>query len=1726
MTHNTSAAKFAEVEYDPFAGPELSRSVPTTEPQREIWFAVQLGDDASMSYNESVTLHLTGALDIDAMRAALRELPNRHDALRATFTVDGQSMLIASQGQLAAEIVDLRGKSEDEQGRRLAALKATSAATPFDLATGPLVRAQIVMLGDASNEIILTSHHIVCDGWSFGVLCKDLMALYAALAGRGAGVLPSPAYSFADYAIDQLDDAQAAIAEADISYWVDCYRDTPPVLDLPTDRARGSERSFASRRIDHVLAPDLVDGARKLGAKQGVSLFATLFGFFAAMLDRLGGEGAVVVGVPSAGQAARGLDTLVGHCVNLLPVKVTTARQAPIGQLLQHAGGQILDAYDHQSCTFGSLLTRLDLPRVANRLPLVSVLFNIDSAIASEDLAAEGLSVSLSSNPRAFEAFELFVNATQTSNGLVLECQYQTDLFDAETIERWLQLYQCALERAIANPALPVDALFSASPDDLQKLQLFNVTAHSYPKEARIEHLFARHVAHAPEAVALVHGDETITYRELDARSNAVAHALVSHGVKAGDLVGMACGRNPHMLAAMLGILKAGAAYVPLDPSFPQARLAYMADDSGMRCMVADRSLQPFTSSEIDVILADEAAASEAPLPPLSDTDAPAYVIYTSGSTGNPKGVVVPQRAVVNFLSSMAREPGLSASDRLVAVTTTSFDIAVLELFLPLTVGARVILADRDAVMDGTQLNALIQRHDANVLQATPAGWRLLIDAGWNGGPGFKALVGGEALPDDVADALVHRSGQVWNMYGPTETTVWSTCWRIPDKRDATRIGSPIANTSIVVLDEAMKPCPIGVSGEIFIGGDGVTIGYWNRPELTADRFVSLDGQRLYRTGDRGRWRNDGTLEHLGRLDFQVKVRGYRIELGEIEASLVRHDDISRAVVVVREDIPGDVRLVAYVVPHAGKTIEPKVIRAFLRKTLPDYEIPSHVISLSAIPLLPNGKVDRRSLPPPTTDSAHRTREDTAPTTPTEDAVLRAMEEALGLRGMRTDDDFFSSGGHSLLAARLTAHLNKTFDLLLPLSTVFLHSTPKALAAFVDGSGKAERGAAQVNRQANQNAGPLTAMQSRMQFMDELHPGRVVYNTPSAHRLRGPFNRAAFAQALQNMIDRQAVLRTCIENGKDGPIQRVVDLPGFDLPFEDLSSIDAEARETALMDRMYAIIDRPIDIHAAPLFRAALYRLAEDEHVFLFMTHHIIWDGWSFDIFYEEMSAFYAAAVSGSEANLPALPASYIDYAAWQRDWLASEACADQIAHWKARYGHARAHHPLPTDKPRRSSSSGVGAVEWISLDRETTDGLRRAAAAYGATLNMVVLAAFGAILSQASASPTATIGVPVRGRPRAEFDGLMGFFTNLVPVEVPVSGTSPFMECVTSARGNLTQSLSNQDVPFILWAGETDVARAMGSTGIYHSIFSFQDARERQTHWGDLRHSSILVMQRATDDDLGLWLMESADGLTGGINFNADLFNAETARLFRDRLAGVLRRIGSDHNRTVDGLLTAEGADTSEFAAWVSARGIAPAPQPAAARQPDANAHAPAMQRLAEIWSRLLGLEVDHIDVRDNFFDLGGNSLLVMRAVTESRTALGFDIDPRRYINETLEQLSVAPADEPGSENDAAFADRIVSIWAKLLGLAEDDIHPQDNFFDLGGTSILAMQAVSAMERAIGWKIEPRRMVSETVLQLALKPSSYHTDDNVDRALAEPTPAAAASGGMLSRLFGRMGPG
>lgn len=1017
------------VDFDPFAAETLN--APSTEPQREIWTAAAISAEANAAYNTAVCLRLRGALDVERMRHALQGLVARHDALRASFSADGQQLCIAPELAMDVRVIDLIAT-----GMTLEDLRAREVRATFDLARAPLVRARIARVDVDDHALILTAHHLVCDGWSVGVLLNDLAALY-----NGAALEPAPA--FRDYAALRaaipLD--EAAMEEA---FWLHRLEGAPKRIEWPADFPPPSKRSFAADFITRQIGARTVNALRECAGRSGATLFATFAAAFAAWLHRLTGQDDLVIGIPAAGQTEPGFGELVGHCVSLLPVRSRFTPGQGFAEFVASFRDSLADAWEHRNCSMGRIVQRLGLPRDATSVPLVQVVLNTDRRMSMP--VFEGLEYSFEFVPRPYENFEMFVNAVEHDGGLLLECHYDTNVFRRESAERRLAELDVFTRRVAMDPAAPMESVgIVGEAEQLRLLTRWGRGVERRIPATTVDGLLLERAAAHPDAIAVSAGDTRLTYRELIEQSARVCAGLEARGVKPGDVVGVMMQRRAELVPVLLGAWRAGCTYLPLDPEHPEARLQMMLEDAAPACVIADEDGLLKDAVNWRALIDHPGKARDA----VSDPQRAAYIIYTSGSTGRPKGVLVPHHGVVNFLEAMRELLEISAGQRFLALTTLSFDIAVLEIWLPLVSGASTEIAGSDTARDAQRLRALLEELRPDLMQATPATWQMLLETGWRGHAGLSVLSGGEALPAALARELLARAGRVWNVYGPTETTVWSTCHRVRHGEESVPIGRPIANTRVYVLDRHGLPVPAGVPGELFIGGDGVAIGYHRRAELTAERFLPdpfNPGGRMYRTGDRVRFREDGTLEYLGRLDFQIKLRGYRIEPGEIETAVEAFPGITRCVVTVHRGAGADdARLVAYY--QAEEAIDADALREALRARLPAYMVPQHFMQLEEFPLTGSGKVDRKLLPSPLAQAARTLR---LPETDTEKAVAAIWRELLGVEEIDVADDFFALGGHSLLAARFVMRVRELLDRELSIIALFEKPRLAEIAAEIE----------------------------------------------------------------------------------------------------------------------------------------------------------------------------------------------------------------------------------------------------------------------------------------------------------------------------------------------------------------------------------------------------------------------------------------------------------------------------------------------------------------------------------------------------------------------------------------------------------------------------------------------------------------------------------------------------
>jgi amino acid adenylation domain-containing protein len=1065
---------------------ETAADAPLTEPQREILLAARLGDDASCSYNESFSVHLRGALDVDALRAAVNALIARHEALRAS--VDAESMTLRFHPELKLDIPlrDLSGLTPAAREDELQHMLAEDAHTAFDLAGGPLVRAKLVRMEASHHMLVVTSHHIVCDGWSTNVLLDELSHIYSK---KVAGLAPelAPPVRFSKYAQELARDQSSANNSQVEAYWLGQYRDLPAPLDLPVDRPRPAVRSYAGTTFRTRIDADAYRKIKQLGAKKGCTLFATLLAGFQALLHRLSRQDDVVVGIPAAGQSLLDDGALVGHCVNFLPLRMQFRDDLKFAELLAKAKTTLLDAYEHQSYTYGTLVRKLGVRRDPSRLPLMEVQFNLERIGAGADFA--GLKAHAEPNPKGAVNFDLFFNVVESDEGLTINCDYNTDLFDQETIGRWLTHYEQLLLGAASDPEQMIaDLPLMSAAETAALLERWNPRPTIATPHDTIDALFARQAASTPDAVAVTCADVRLTYRDLEARANQLARFMQTRGVTPGSLVAVSMERSVEMIVAFLAILKAGAGYLPIDSSYPLERLAMIfADARPVMLLTQERLVESLPKTEATVVCVDRdwPAIAREDAGPLDRTGRPetnAYVIYTSGSTGKPKGVMVSHHNVVRLLEATAPWFGFGPTDVWTLFHSYAFDFSVWEMWGCLLTGGRLVIVPYLVTRSPQEFYDLIAAEQVTVLNQTPAAFYQLIQVEESGYVKPLALrhviFGGEALNLVNLAPWFARHGdtapRLVNMYGITETTVHVT-YRPLTAADASEprsvIGAPIPDLRLYLLDHKQRPVPPGVVGEIHVGGAGVAKGYLNRDALTAERFLTDpfagSGARMYRSGDLARFLNNGDVEYLGRGDSQVKVHGFRIELGEIEAALAQHPSLRQAAVMARRDGPGEQKLVAYVVAKPGTQAAGSALKEFLEAKLPAHMIPYAYVPMDALPLTVNGKVDWKQLPAPDLGAA-QAREYVAPRTPQEAILADILAEVLRLKRVGVTDNLFELGADSLHVFQITSRAVKAGLAITPRMVLQQRTIAGVLAAAAEAPAPARPAATTISRVTRQ----------------------------------------------------------------------------------------------------------------------------------------------------------------------------------------------------------------------------------------------------------------------------------------------------------------------------------------------------------------------------------------------------------------------------------------------------------------------------------------------------------------------------------------------------------------------------------------------------------------------------------------------------------------------------------
>ncbi|MEV4512406.1 amino acid adenylation domain-containing protein [Dactylosporangium sp. NPDC049525] len=1427
--------------------------------QERLWFLHQL-DPADASYHLPLVMHVRGRLDRAAMARALDALTGRHESLRARVELlDGTPVLAAAPDGVPLETAAATGV---EHARDLVAAFVTR---PFDLATGPMLRCLLIGVGPDEHVLALVAHHLAADGWSLQVLRRDLDALYHAYTTGAPAALPDlPPVPAGDPGI------------GDLGYWTERLAGAP-VLDLPTDRPRPPVRRGHGTSVVFDIPVDLLRRLETVARAERTTVYTALVAAFSLLLGRISGQHDICLGTPVLGRDDPDLADHVGCYAETLVLRTDLSGDPTFRGLLRVARRAVLGALTN-AAPFERVVSALGAPRDRSRTPLFQAM--IMYLRQERDRPRLGdLDVELLDHPFDSARTDVSLDVIQGPAAAVGVLTVDRDLFDPGTAQLLIRRLLVLLDDAARRPDAAIGDLRWFDDDERREaLTRWNDTGAGQRTPLVVE-LFQAQARSTPDAVAVTGDGVDLTYRDLDAEVDRLAARLRGRG----PLIGVGLSRSPAMVVALLAVWRAGAAYLPLDPAYPPDRLAFVIADAGVSTVLTESAFAArFGAASLLIDAVSDVAPATAPETATGPAD-PAYVLYTSGSTGRPKGVVVPHGALAAFVAAMADVTGPQKGRAWLALTSLSFDISGLELFLPLSRGGRVVVADDAQTSDGAALRALIAKHDVTDVQATPSGWRMLLAAGFDHDVP-AALVGGEALQAPLAAELRGKVDRLTNVYGPTETTIWSTFWPVPEQPAAVTIGGPIPGTRVYVVDDRMRPVPAGVPGELVIAGAGVALGYLRRPRLTADRFMpdpfGGPGDRLYRTGDRVRRRVDGTLEFLGRLDTQVKVRGHRIELGEVETVLAGCPGVAAAVAAVRDDA-----LAAYVTTRPGAGLDPTVIRDAARAKLPAYAVPGTVTVLDALPLTPNGKVDRAALPDPraSTVAAY-----VPPRTEAETRIAAVFAEVFGAAEVGAHDDFFALGGHSLLAAKVAARLPG-----LTVRDLFDHPTVEALARRIPAAGDA--GAATPP----DGAPPLSDAQRRLWFLQRLDPDDASYNMFLVLRLRGSLDGGALRRSLDALAARHLALRCAYPEVEGDP---TVEVGPATVPFEELAVASEAAARAAVARRTNA----PFDLRAGAPVRATLVRLGPDDHIICLVVHHIAGDGWSLNVLREDLAALYAGRPL---APLPPAPAANgnpeADLAYW-RERLADPTVLD-----------------LPTDRPRPAEATHRGAFHGTHLPADVTGRLEDLAGRARTSLFAVLLAAYQVLLARHTGQSDVLVGSTLAARDRVELERAVGYFARTVVLRNQIDPAEPFTGLLGRARECVLDALTHAEAPFEHLVAET------GPLFQTMCILHTQDEGTPVEGFADLHASFFDSGYRQAKFDLMLEAWRAADGLTLVFGYDTDLLDAATVERWARRFAVLCAGIAADPATAVGALPLLTAGDETIIDALAAPATDAPAPPP-----------------------------------------------------------------------------------------------------------------------------------------------------------------------------------------------------
>lgn len=1477
--------------------------------QQRLWFLDQL-EPGSPSYIIPAAVRLEGKLDVVALENSLAEVVRRHDILRTTFISQEGAVLQAVHPfeRFDLPVIDLSGEPEAVREETAQRLIRENSLTSFNLAAGPLFVTRLIRLAENSHILLLCMHHIISDGWSMGVLVREISELYAAQVSGRMPHLPELTIQYADFADWQRGWLQGERMDSQLAYWKKQLSGVPGLLELPTDFPRPAVESHRGAHFTFRLPGELSGALREFCKREDVTLFMALLAAFEVLLFRSSGQEEFCVGTPIANRSRQQVESLIGFFVNTLAIRARLHGELSFREALRLTRETCLEAYSHQDLPFEVLVDALQIERSLSYSPVFQVMFALEES-AIQKFQLPGLSAELIQVENGLTKFDLTLTVREDSGGLSGIFEYSSDLFTGETIQRMTDHFCELLTHAVAHPETAISRLpmltaveralvlnqwsFISTPADLTKT---------------LPDLVDEQAEILPDFPAVRFEGETLTYAGLQRRSNQLARALIQRGLQPGELAAVLLPAGPELVISLLAVQKAGGAFLPIDPDYPPERLAYMIEDSQVQTLLTRSeflSSLPEPLQRTICLDADEdwIAGQPETRPEIRlNPDDLAYVIYTSGSTGRPKGSLLRHRGLSNLFQVQNPLIDLRSGDRALQFFSVGFDGSLWGIFSPLCTGATLYLAARETLTSPVELARLAEREGLTHLFLTPSVLSLLDPQQF---PSLRAVVvGGEALPVDTLQRWLRRCAVI-NAYGPTEATIVSTMYPMkyaPTGLQHVPIGRPLPNTRAYVLDEHLQLAPVGVPGELYVGGLHLSLGYLNRPELTEKKFIPnpfIPGEMLYQTGDRARWLPDGTIDFLGRLDSQVKIRGFRIELGEIENVLLEHPGVKQAVAAVLPDRAGDPRLVGYIVPaDPGNPPTQAELLASLKARLPAYMHPQNWVIIDNVPLSPSGKVDRRRLPVPTDEIETGTVGYQEPQTPTERQLAELWEKVLGTGPVGLADSFFDRGGHSLKAAQLVSRVREVFHVEYPLRDLFTGLTLGSMASQIDRLIK-ERGSAAsgaIQPAGRQEQIPLTFAQQRLWFLNHLEPESPVYNIAMTVRLRGSLDIEVLRASLDDAVKRHASLRTSF-HPVNGQGQQVI-ADTVELPFVvyDLRGIDKDNRPAEVEQILRAQAEQPFDLTRAPLMRASLLQLDSDEYIFMMVIHHIISDGWSISVLARELSELYRAhAGEQGTAALPELPIQYSDYAVWQRNNLQGAALDEQLAYWKETLSGMPHSLELPTDHPRPSLQSSRGANYLFRFDSGLSEKIKAFSQQENSTLFMILLAAYQSLLYRYTGQDDFAVGTPVANRPRAELEPLVGLFVNTLVLRANLSGgedgSAPgFRALLDRVRETSLGAFAHQDTPFEALVDALQAERDLSRNPLFQVMFVMQNTPAPVLDLPGIQAEPMPFDLGVATFDLTLMVTETPSGLEFTFEYNTDLFEEATVARMAEHFENLLR--------------------------------------------------------------------------------------------------------------------------------------------------------------------------------------------------------------------------------------------